>query len=117
MTENTRQILADAVNTVDAITCTPGYRQTVKAGEAMVRFAGLRRDASGFGYMNTWQIVLTLPQQLSASEAFVDQHLDALLEAVEPVLIVTTAEPRELVLDNAAGTVPVLVVEGTRPRA
>lgn len=117
MTDQTRQEIADAVNTIAGLNCTPRYRQNIKAGQAMIRFERATRDSSGFGFVDVWQVVLALPQQLSAAETFVDDHLDELLVALEPVLIVTTAQQRELILEKAAGSVPVLVIEGNRPRA
>lgn len=116
MSADERQTLADAVAAVPGLNCSPTYRQNLKAGEGVVRLEGVRPDGSGIGFLNVWQILLALPQGIADAETYLDAHLDALLIALDPVLAVTNVQQKTLILDNAAGAVPVVVVEGTRAR-
>lgn len=91
---------------------TPHYRQTTKPGEGIVHLAGLARSDNGFGYMDTWQVVILLPQDIRSAQLWMDEHLTALVVAAEEVLILTSADPAQVPMSE--GTVPALVLEGVR---
>lgn len=108
-----REVLAAAASTVEGISVTPWFRQTTKAGQGMVRLDRRIRDESGLPYFNNvWQVLIVLPQDIAAAEKYLEQKLDALLEALSEQMAVSTATPQQLAIDT--GTVPVVVIEGTR---
>jgi len=111
----TRELIAGALDGSQGITkAHPYYRQTAKPGEALVSWAGLARDETGFGYLNTWEILIFLPVDVDRAEKALAEHLDAWIAALSEVLIVTEAQPSTLVLD--AGTTPAVTITGVRAR-
>lgn len=109
-----RTEIAAAINTVDGINCWPYYRQTARSGDAVVSWAGSTRSENGFGFMNRWQVMVILPQDHAAAERTMSDNLDHWVDALAPVLIVTSIEPAQLTLD--AGMIPAVVIEGARAR-
>ena len=111
----TRDELATVATALDGINVTAHYRQSLKPGDGFVKWNGRDRDDSGLGWIDTWQVWVALPQDIGAAETWITDHLGALIEAVDDVLVVTSIIPRELLL----GTKPTngLIIEGTRPAA
>jgi hypothetical protein len=107
--------LAAATSAVEGVNVTATYRQSLKAGDGFVKWNGRVRDDSGLGWMDSWQVWIALPQDVNAAEAWISEHLDPLIVAVDEFLIVTAATPAELLL----GAKPTngLIIEGTRPSA
>lgn len=113
MSAATRTALSAAVNAVTGINCTPYFRQSTKAGDAMVRLDRHTRSSNGFGFMATWQVLMVLPQDIVTAEKYLDSKVTELVDALSSELIVTTVVPQELVLDNGV-RIPVVVIEGSR---
>jgi hypothetical protein len=107
-----RAAIATAASTVEGVNCTPYFRQSTKPGDGMVRFDRRVRDSSGFGWIVTWQVVVFLSQDLATAEKWMDAHVPGITEAVEEELVITQVTPEQLALDT--GTVPVVVISGTR---
>lgn len=112
MSAEVRTALAAATNTVVGLHCTPYFRQTTKAGDAMVRMDRSVRDTSGFGFMVSWQVLILLPQDLSTAEKWLDTHMIPLINAISEEMVVTLVTPQQLALDT--GSVPIVLIEGTR---
>lgn len=106
-----REDLAAAASTVDGISCAPFYRQTTKPGDAMVRLARIEYP-NVLGGMVTWQVVVLMPADFAAAEKFLDDKLPALVDALSAYMIVNSATPAQLQLEN--GTVPAVFIEGQR---
>ncbi|MFT4010871.1 MAG: hypothetical protein QM655_12615 [Nocardioidaceae bacterium] len=110
MSVEVREALAAAASSLDGVTCTPYYRQSTKTGDAWVHLASRAPGSTGFGYVDTWQVVVVLPQDLVAAEKWLDVRLSELLAALEPELVITTVTPTELALPSASSVNAVLVV-------
>lgn len=111
MSTEVREKLAAAANAVPGITCTPWFRQTTKAGDAMVRLDRIEYP-NVFGGLRTWQLVLVLPQDLAAAEKYIEDKTPALYEALSAEMVIRRISPQQLALDT--GTIPVLFIEGQR---
>ena len=111
----TRADIATAASTVEGVNVTADYRQTLKVGEGFVKWNGRIVDDSGLGWMDTWQVWLSVPQDRAAGEAWVTERLDALLDAIDAELIVTAVLAADLVLGSTKTNG--LIIEGTRPAA
>jgi hypothetical protein len=92
---------------------TPYFRQTTKAGWGWVSLASRDRDASGFGFMDRYEVRVVLSQEIAKAEAWIDEHSDALVDAIAEELVVTTVTPAVLNLDQKT-TVNALIIEGVR---
>lgn len=91
------------------------YRQTLTSGYGFVKWARRDRDDSGLGWIDTWQVWVGLPQDVKASEKWLEGHLAELVSNVDEELVVTVVSPAELVLDG--GSTNGLIIEGTRSAA
>lgn len=110
-----REEIAAAASTVDGVTITATYRQTLKAGQGFVKWNGRDRDDSGLGWIDTWQVWVAVPQVVEAAETWLEGHLDDLIEQLDTELVVTSATPADLVLGSTATNG--LIITGTRPAA
>lgn len=107
-----RAALAAAASSVEGINVSAYFRQTTKVGDGMVRFDQSNRSDNGFGFMDTWQVLVILPQDLAAAEKYIETKVPALVTAIEEQLIVTSVTPQQLALDT--GLVPCVFIEGSR---
>lgn len=116
MSAATRQEIAQAATVPGVVNCTPRYRQSLKPGDEFVKLGQRVRASNGFGYIDTWQVWLALPQDIGAAEKWIDDHLDALVAALNDARVflrdVETVTPAELVLGAVA--VNGLILEGAR---
>ena len=112
MSTAVRTAIAAAANGVDGINCMPNYRQSTKLGDACVRLEGRRRDASGVGYVDTWQVWVAIPQDVVQAEKWIDDHTAPLTAALEPLLWVTSITPVTLQYDTQKTNG--VIFEGTR---
>jgi hypothetical protein len=107
-----RDAIAAALTALADVRAAARYRQISRAGDAVVRFDNATRDVSGFGWIVTCQVLIALPQDMASAEAWVDDHIDALVDALAAELVVGEVAPVQLQLDT--GVVPVLQITGTR---
>jgi hypothetical protein len=110
-----REAVATAASTVDGVDVAAKYRQSLTAYTGFVKWNGRQRDDSGFGWMDSWQVWLALPQDVKTAEQWLADHLDELVSAVDDELVVTSAIPADLVLPG--GSTNGLIIEGTRATA
>lgn len=107
-----REDIAASASTVDGITVLPYYVQTTQVGTGMVRLD--RTDyPDRFGGLDTWQVIVVLPDDVAAAETYIEEKLPLLVAALRFELAVRWAEPRELVLKDGPN-LPVLIVAGQR---
>jgi hypothetical protein len=112
---STRTDIAAAASTIDGVNVTADYRQTLKVGEGFVRWSGRVIDDSRLGWIDTWQVWVGVPQDRAAGEAWVSEHLDALVAALDVELVVTAALAADLVIGTTKTNG--LIIEGTRSAA
>ncbi|GAA1977523.1 hypothetical protein GCM10009798_43430 [Nocardioides panacihumi] len=108
-----RQVIAAAASTVTGIDCEPSYQQSLTPGDGFVRLAVSNRADNGFGFVNTWQVWIALSQDVATAEEWMDDHLSEVIDALDPVLLITSATPSELILAGGA-SINGLIVEGAR---
>lgn len=86
--ESVRQVLADAVTAVDGLVCTPFFAGQIGAGTAFVKDGGIRYP-NKFGGVQTWSVVIGLPQDLATAEAYMARKVPAVVRALLPHMQVT----------------------------
>jgi hypothetical protein len=107
-----RAELAAAASTVEGLDVVDYYRQSVRPGTGFVRLAEKTKADNGFGYVDTWDVVVVLPQDLVSAEKFLESVQGQLLAALDAVMYVQTLTPTQIVFD--AQSVPGVVVTGAR---
>ena len=108
---STRADIAAAASLPGVSKVSEYYRQSLKPGDGFVRLAQRERASNGFGYINKWEVWLTIPADFVAAEKWLDQNLNALTDAINSVMVVTSVTPSELVL--GASTVNGVIFAGS----
>ena len=93
-----RTDLAAALSGVNGVNVTDYYRQSLKTGDGFIRLAQRTRDKSGFGWIDTYEAWLAVPQNEADAEKWIEGNLPALCDAANTVAWVTQATPSELAL-------------------
>jgi NADPH-dependent ferric siderophore reductase len=107
-----REEIAAAASTADGVDCSPLYRLVSNPGQAYVEW--LRDDfPNKFGGESYYGVVVALPQDLAAAQAWIEEHKAALWVACAEAMEVTQVRP-ELVLQTDNPSQRVVVVEGHR---
>jgi hypothetical protein len=112
MSAAVRQEIAEAASTVAGVTCTPYYVQTTSAGAAYVRLDRIEYP-NPFGGVAYWNVVLLLPQDIAASEKYLEEKVPLIREAIEEHLFVTSVTPQQLQLGSGP-TLPCAFINGHR---
>lgn len=108
----TREEIAAAANSVAGLNVSAYFRQSLKTGDGFVRLASRVRGDNGFGWIDTWEVWVALPQDVLAGEKWLETNLQDLMDSLDEELVVTSAAPADLALPQA--TVNGLIVAGTR---
>src|SRR5680860_1505624 len=87
MNTDTRQMLAKAASTVDGINVAPYFRTPTRPGDGSVRLDRMTRDLNGFGFVNTWNVVVLLPEDLASAEKWLDEKAPALIEVLSEHMV------------------------------
>lgn len=107
-----RDDLATAASTVEGITVVPYYVQAPPVGTGFVHYLRTAYP-NKFGGVDTWQVVIAVPPDLGTAEKWIEENRGALVAALYPELIVRTATPTDLILDDG-GSLRALVIQGDR---
>lgn len=108
----TRTDIAEAASLVAGVSVTPYFRQSLKSGDGFVRLASRARGDNGFGWVDTWEVWLAIPQDVVAAEKWLEANLQDLIDELDDELVVTNAAPAELALPG--GVINGLIIAGTR---
>jgi len=111
MSDAVRQELADAASTVADVKGHPKYVQTTKPGSVLVR-RNRTEYPNRFGGVAFWDLYLIGPQDQGASETYFEALVPQLVEALAPVLAVTTVTYQ--LTDFGQGSIPTAVISGHR---
>lgn len=110
---STREDIATRATIAGVTKVTPFYRQSLKPGDGFVEFAGKVRGDNGFGWIDTWNVWIAVPQDVEAAERWLEEHMQDVIDEVDiRELIVTTAGPSNRLLGGQV--VNGLVITGTR---
>lgn len=109
---NSREEIAAAANVEDGIEVTPYYELVSTAGQGYVE-----RTRTEFpnrlGGEDYWGVIVCLPQELKAAQAWIDENQARLVKALMKAMVVTVAQP-QLILVQDNQSIRALVVEGHR---
>lgn len=107
-----REEIAAAASTVPGVEVTPTYQLVSEVGRGYVTW--LRTDyPNTFGGEDYWGVVIVLPNENAAAQAWVEEHRGALFTACSEAMRVTQARPSiDTPPDNPSQKI--LVLEGHR---
>ncbi|MDI6908639.1 hypothetical protein [Nocardioides sp.] len=103
-----RQELAAAATSVEGVVCTPTYTQLSAPGQACVRL-DRHEYPNPFGAVVHWNVVICLGQDMAAAETFFEAKVPLVVEALAPVLVVTSATPQQLNLADGTSVLAAFV--------
>lgn len=112
MSATSRAVLAAAASTVEGLTGHPYFVQTTKAGSVLIRLERTEYP-NPFGGVEHWNCVLILPQDMAAAEAFWEEKVPLLREALDPHLAITSFAPQRLQIEGV-GVLPTVFINGHR---
>lgn len=78
-----RVAFQSALESVDGVRGFARRPASPRAGDAWVLLASGERDQPSGQFMMGWSVVLYLPQEFGAADAWLDDHLDAIVDAIE----------------------------------
>lgn len=90
-----RLAIATALSTADSV---QGYEYrpaTPRTGDAWPLLGVLDR-ADGLSFYATWRVLVFLPQDERAASVWMDEHVEGLVDVLEPVGFIDRIEPVEL---------------------
>lgn len=104
MNNATRQTLATAVTAVDGVAGHPYRPATVRVGDAWPQWAGAARADNSIGFEMSYSMVVVAAAQGDFIEAdvWIDAHLDALHDALAPVMWIEAFTPVEIPSEGGA---------------
>lgn len=107
-----REEIAAAASTVDGLSVTPYYQQSTRTGDGFVRLDERVRDESGFGFMDTWHVVITLGQDMTSAERWIEDNSSVIINALKRELEITSLIPTEILV--GATVLSGIIVVGNR---
>lgn len=111
----TRTALANALAGVDDVAGYAWPPSTYKPGDAWGQYGGAAAAENGryrTTFTTTYRVILILPADQEAADAFVDGHLDELVEAIAPILSVTQIDIAPLPASGSAAAYNALIIIG-----
>lgn len=109
---NSREEIAAAANLEDGIQITPYYELVSAPGQGYVERTRTEFP-NKFGGEDYWGVVVYVPQELKAAQAWIDDNQARIVKALSKAMVVTLAQPQMILLqDNPS--IRALVVEGHR---
>jgi hypothetical protein len=77
-----RNAIAAALSTVPGVTGYPYRPTTPKAGDGWPLWSASDRS-EGWAFINTWRVLVALPSDERQASAWVDEHQEALVDAMQ----------------------------------
>lgn len=112
MSAEAREAIAQAATTVEGLNVTPYFRQSLTPGSGSVRLLTRTRSDNSFGWIDTYQVLIALSQDVRTAETWLDAHVSDVCAALAPELNVQTVTP--LVITTDSNPVNGVAIEGTR---
>jgi hypothetical protein len=111
----TRGRIAGALAGVDGLTGYVYAPTVYKPGDGWGQWAGDDQPETG-GYATTftrgWRVIIILPEDLRAADAFVDTRYADLVDAVATVLAITAISPSKVAAEGSQAAYNALIIIG-----
>ena len=100
MSVEARTAIAAALSTVDGVTGYPKKPSTPRAGDGWALWGGAERWEGAGPFVTTWRVLIALPPDEAAADAWIAGHLDDLIDALQHVAHIDRIDPA---IDKVAG--------------
>lgn len=111
------QALGTALNGVAGLRGFPFAPTIWKAGDAWPQWGGAGHgDQGGYSrnFVHAWRILTVLPAEVQAGMEFIDEHLDAIVDAVAPFIAVSEIDYGALPAGGSQAAYQALIIIGER---
>lgn len=110
----TREAVAGALDTVADLRGYAWPPRAYKPGDAWAQWggAGLAGDGYATTFTSRYRVIVILPDDQKAADRFADDHLDAIVAALAPILSITGVDPVSLPADGSQAAYLALVITG-----
>jgi hypothetical protein len=88
-----RDDLAAVLSTVDGVKGYPKAPAAWNTGDGWPLWSGANRWEDSGLFVDTWRIMIVLPSEEGAADAWIDAHLQALVDAISPVAFIDSMVP------------------------
>lgn len=104
MNNATRQALATAVSMVDGVAGWPYAPKNRGVGDAWPMWSGASRADGSVAFEMSYSVIIVAAAQSDpqAADEWIDAHLDALHDALEPVMWIESITPVEIPSEGGA---------------
>lgn len=110
-----RTDLRDALENVDGVTAYVYAPSIYKPGDTWAQWAGAEPPEDGRyrnNFVHAYRVLVILPPDAERADAFVDAHLDAIVDAIAPTLTVSGIAYASLPADGSQAAFKALVITG-----
>lgn len=107
-----RTDIATALSTVAGVTGYTDMPATLSNGDGWGRWAGFESVGPPEMFATTWHVCIVCHQVPDYAMQFLDEHLDAILGALHPLLFVVSATP--VVWETNGGQLQGVQITGTK---
>lgn len=88
----TRAALAAAAGTVDGVTGYAKQPGAYRTGDAWAVWGGSERFDGGL-FLTTWRVLVAIPNDEAGADQWIADHLEALIDALQPVAHIDRVDP------------------------
>ncbi len=92
----TRTEITEALATVDGLYATETQPGTMGAGSAWPTLTGIARDETTNQFVGSWRIIIATGGDPISALLYMDEHLQDVVDAVQPVAYVESIAPVDL---------------------
>lgn len=92
MSVQLRAAIAAALSTVDDVHGFGKQPSAFKTGDAWPLWADAEREDGGI-FVTSWRVLVALPSDTAAADTWIEDHLDDLIDALQPVAHIDRVDP------------------------
>lgn len=110
--QDTRAEIAQALSAVTGVHGFAARPSVMSSGDGWPQWRG-SQFAGGHSFADTWVILVVMPSADDVTaDRFADQHAEAIIDALRPIVFIDSVEPAEIPADGKGGALRALAFTG-----